>query len=110
MQFPKPAKKPKKDKSRKHSNACLKYKIAFQLEHGAIFCESTACEGKDFFYSTHHLYRAARYSGHAEFHNPLNMILLCQTCHGGFDQYKRPAEFAKLEADRGLKELFGEKR
>jgi 5-methylcytosine-specific restriction endonuclease McrA len=89
-----------------HKKACRDYKERFYLRHGYYFCEN--CNRSDKAYSVHHIYRASRWSFHKEFHNALNMMLLCYKCHDKFDNgNEMTAEFQQLQQERGLYKLFG---
>lgn len=89
----------------KHRYACRMYKENFIEEHSYVFCQN--CSRSDQYrYSVHHIYTAARYPKHVYLHNPKNLILLCEECHARFHAGELKEEYNKLEADRGLKELF----
>lgn len=90
-----------------HKTACRNYLNNFYEENGYVFCE-LCNRSNNPPYSTHHIYSAGQHPKHEQLHNPLNLILLCYTCHTGFHQ--KPSEFREaftsLEEERGLKDLF----
>jgi 5-methylcytosine-specific restriction endonuclease McrA len=95
----------------KHLRACAKYKKQFLEKHGYLFCEHCGVNqnGTPRF-EVHHIYFASLYPRHEELHNHKNLILLCIGCHNKFHAGKTfEKEFKKLEKERGLKQLFGNK-
>lgn len=90
-----------------HLRACSKYRKALIEKHGYQFCESCKVNqnGTPKF-EVHHIYFASLYPKHKQLHNTKNLINLCIRCHNDFHSSKRKEEFAQLEKDRGLKELF----
>lgn len=88
----------------KHKAACKKFRVAFIDKHGYVFCES--CKRSDRPCAGHHLYYASLWPRHPQLHNPLNLYMLCQSCHTAFHAGERKEEFRRLEEERGLKELF----
>jgi hypothetical protein len=101
--------KRKGKRTSKHQNACRKFRDEFLKEHGYIHCESKYCEDANKAFpphSAHHIQSAGRYPRHEHLHNPLNLILLCHTCHTEFEENKRLDEYNELVEERGLNKLF----
>lgn len=89
----------------KHRKACSDYRKAMMEKHGYLFCES--CQRSDRFpMAPHHLVYASRAPKHPNLHNPRNLLMCCHVCHAAFHAGERKEEFARLEEERGLKELF----
>ena len=73
-------------------------------EKGYSYCEQ--CGRSDRRTQVHYLVYASRAPKHPNLHDFRNLLLVCGQCHDKFHggQYKK--EFAKIEEERGLKELF----
>jgi len=93
----------------KHFGACKKYRAAFLEKHGYAFCE--ICERNEMAtpkFEVHHIYFASLWPKHPSLHDFRNLVHVCVQCHNNFHAGKKyEVEFRKLEAERGLKELFG---
>jgi hypothetical protein len=93
-----------------HLRACAKYRKAYKEKHDYLSCEVCGVNqnGTPRF-EVHHIYFASLFPKHKELHNFKNLILICIGCHNKFHSYKLKEEFKILEAERGLKQLFGVK-
>lgn len=90
-----------------HLRACKKYREAFLEKHSYPFCEVCGVnENGTPRFEVHHIYFASLYPKHKELHNFKNLIHICIRCHNDFHGFKLPDVFKKIEAERGLKELF----
>jgi hypothetical protein len=88
----------------KHFKACKKYRAWFVDKNDYPQCE--VCRRTDKKTHVHHIYYASRYPRHEQLHNFKNLIMVCVQCHNDFHAGKLPHIFAKIEEERGLKELF----
>jgi hypothetical protein len=90
-----------------HLRACVKYRKHFVEKHGYIFCEicllNSASVPKT---EVHHIYYASLWPKHKNLHDFRNLIMLCIQCHNNFHSGKYKDHFARLQEERGLKELF----
>lgn len=91
-----------------HLRACKKYRAAFMEKHSYAFCEVCKVNqnGTPKF-EVHHIYFASLYPKHPNLHDFRNLIHICIQCHNDFHGNKLRDVFARLEKERGLKELFG---
>lgn len=92
-----------------HLRACAKYRRAFLEKHDFLFCEicNVNSNGTPKF-EVHHIYYASLWPKHKYLHDFRNLILVCIGCHNKFHSSVYKEEFALLEKERGLKELFNE--
>ena len=103
MTLPKPGLRQKKQVSRKHSEACRKYKEWFLSTYGYAYCERCG-EKYPIAWDTHHIISASSAPQHPKLHDFRNLILLGRKCHDLVEQH--PEKNRKLIIRRKLWELF----
>lgn len=96
-----------KSTTKKHTNACARYRRNFLKNNDYAFCEicKVNSNGTPRF-EVHHIYFASKYPKHPELHNFKNLIHICIQCHNDLHSSKIKDIFNKIEEDRGLIELF----
>lgn len=94
-----------------HLRACSKYRRAFMEKHGYAFCEVCGVNSNGTpKFEVHHIYYASLYPKHESLHDFKNLIHICISCHNNFHASKLQDKFEELENERGLKELFSQKK
>jgi 5-methylcytosine-specific restriction endonuclease McrA len=74
------------------------------FEHGYTFCQH--CNSSDAFkFHVHHIVFRSEKPNHTHINYPLNLIIVCDSCHNDFHANKGLRN--KLVRDRELYEVFG---
>lgn len=92
-------------RTRKHLEACVKYRKYFLEKNGYAYCE--VCQRSDApIYQVHHIFYASRYPSHPNLHDFRNLVHICSKCHDGFHSGALNDDMERLDKERGLTDLF----
>ena len=83
------------------SRGSLNDKLKSEL--GVMFCE--VCNDSNSALETHHIIFRSEKPNHANLHDEINLIKVCNTCHNEFHKHKGSRN--ELVEQRKLNELFG---
>ena len=96
----------------RHLAGCQKYRKFFFGKHNYLFCEVCGVnQNGTIKFQVHHIYSASLWPQHKNLHNFRNLIMICIECHQKFhggNIYR--AEYLKLRKERGLAELFNDRK